>query len=273
MWQLGGTAQEFEMVGEDVLARPKAVYPSLSANTKGLWVELTSASTIDASAFTVMIPYAYEGSDYLVDIGIGAAGSEQVLVDNLAISAGSTAGNNPSFNPRIPVPIPSGTRISVRAQATGTSGSRMIRCAVLLENNDWPSGGIVTTIGAATADSGGGSIDPGASDNVKGAWVELSASTALLSNAAFFCFGNQANTARADCFWLVDIGVGGAGSEQVIIPNIAIGAHITTDSISPAHTPVYNISIPAGTRVAARASCTIVDATDRLFDLIMYSIS
>jgi len=271
-WQLKGTSQVFSMVGNDVLARPLAVYPSLTANTKGSWVELTSSSAIDAAAFTVMIPYLFEGSDYLVDIGIGAAGSEQTIASNLSVSAGSAAGNSSGFNPRIPIPIPAGTRIAARAQATGTSASRMVRCGILLESSDIPSGGTLTTTGASTADSGGTSIDPGATDNAKGAWVQLTASTALDVREAFFTFGNIANTARTDCFWLVDIGIGGAGSEQVVIPNIAISASVNTDSVAPSCTPFYKLNIPAGTRIAVRASCTIVDATDRLFDIIMYSI-
>ena len=261
------------MIGNDILARPLAVYPSLTANTKGAWVELSAATTIDASAFTVMIPYIFEGSDYLVDIGIGAAGSEQVIINNLSISVGYVNGNTPSFNPRIPIPIPSGTRVAVRTQATGTSSSRMIRCGILLESDNMPTGGTLTTIGASTADSGGTQIDPGASDNSKGAWTQLIAATVLDIQEAFFTFGNIANTSRTDCFWLVDISIGGAGSEQVIIPNIAIAGNINTDSISPAHTPFYKLNIPAGTRIAVRASCTIVDATDRLFDIVMYSIS
>jgi len=272
-WQIRGSAQ-FSMVGQDTLVRPEAVYPSLTANTKGSWVELTDSSPIDASAFSVMIAYAFEGSDYLVDIGIGPAGSEQTVVSNLLVTVGTIGGNCPGIVQRIPTAIKAGTRIAARAQATGTSASRLVRCAVLLEDGGDQDGGRLITIGESTADSGGMQIDPGAVDNTKGAWVQLTASLANEIDRAFFAFGNVANTARTDCNWLVDIGIGGAGTEQVILPNIAVSANLTSDGVYPNLTAFYDdFNIPAGTRVAVRAACTIVDATDRLFDVVMYGIA
>jgi hypothetical protein len=272
-WQTKGTAQQFSMVGNDILSRPKPVYPSLTANTKGLWVELGTAD-IDASAITVMIPEGYGGTDYLVDIGIGPAGSEQVLVANLNISIGSTSyGDKVSFCSRIPIPVRTGTRIAARVQGTTTSASRYIRVGVLLEANGQSAGGRVVTIGASTADSGGVAIDPGAVDNTKGAWVEIVAACPANLRAAIIGFGTSANTAMTNCLWLVDIGIGGAGVEQVLIPNIALAAHDYPDALVPAHTPCFEISIPAGVRIAARAACTIVDATDRKFDVFIYGIA
>ena len=273
-WQIGGGAQQFSMVGQDILARLEAVYPSLTANTKGSWVELTSSSEIDASAITVMISYAYGGADYLVDVGIGALGSEQVLISNLSVSIGTASyGDKRSFNIRVPIAIPAGTRISARVQATGTSTSRMIRCGVLLEHNGQSTGGHVITLGATTADSGGIGVDPGGTDSTKGAWSEISASTTSDIRGAFFCFGNKVNTSRTSCDWLVDIGIGAAASEQVILPNISLATHTYPDSLFPCHTPLYNLNIPAGSRVTARSACTIIDATDRLFDIAMYGIT
>lgn len=273
-WQLKGTSQRFEMAGADTLARPKPIYPSLTANTKGAWVELVAASSIDASAVTVMIPEGYGGTDYLIDIGIGPVGSEQVLIANLNISIGNISyGDKVAFCSRIPVAIGSGTRISARAQGTGTSSSRYIRVGVLLEANGQQSGGSVVTIGASTADSGGTNIDPGAVDNTKGAWTEITASCPEDLKAAIIGFGTGANTAMTNCTWLCDIGIGGIGVEQVIIPNIALAAHDYPDAIIPVHTPCFEVGIPAGTRIVARAACTIVDATDRKFDVFIYGIS
>ena len=265
--------QQSVFVGRDTLERPKAVYPSLTANTKGSWVELTAASTFDSGALTVNVPYVFEGSDYLIDIGIGPAGSEQVLVSNLLVSAGSIGGSTAGVSVRIPLPIASGIRIAARAQATGTSASRFARVGVHLEGNTAPAGGTLTTIGAATADSGGTPVDPGASDNTKGAWAQLTASAASALYGAFFAFGNQANTTRTDCNWLVDIGIGGAGSEQVILADIPVACNSTADSLAPILSALYDISIPEGVRMAARASCTIVDATDRLLDVVMYAVA
>jgi len=272
-WQTKGTAQQFSMVGNDILARPKPVYPSLTANTKGFWVELGTAD-IDASAVMIMIPEGYGGTDYLVDIGIGPAGSEQVFIANLNISVGSSSyGDKVSFCSRLPVPIQSGTRIASRVQGTGTSSSRYVRVGVILEANGQAAGGRVVTIGAATADSGGVIIDPGAVDNTKGAWTEIVAASPADLKAMIIGFGTAANTAMTNCTWLVDIGIGGAGSEQVLIPNIALAAHDYPDAVFPTHTPCFEVNIPISTRIAVRAACTIVDATDRKFDIVLYGIA
>lgn len=86
--------------------------------------------------------------------------------------------------------------------------------------------------------------DPG-SLNTKGAWTELVASSAGGDGLVVsgICY-NQTLTDR-----LVDIGTGGAGSEQVLIPDLYVPQGSDTISLGPMFFP---IPIPAGTRIAGR---------------------
>lgn len=73
----------------------------------------------------------------------------------------------------------------------------------------------------------------------------------------------------ATCSWSVDIGIGGVGSEVVLIPDVRF-ASATDGGTRPIFHPRYqpfNTYIPAGTRIVARASCSINTATARLLDV------
>lgn len=80
--------------------------------------------------------------------------------------------------------------------------------------------------------------------HVKGAWVQLVASTSDTIDRLLISVGatsaNGVNSAA-----LMDIGVGASGAETVIIPDVMIGASTGTSWDIP-------VSIPVGSRIAAR---------------------
>ena len=105
-----------------------AVDPGGSANTKGSWVQITSSTTNDMSGFcfvfdTQTISGSAGTTEWLYDVGIGAGGSEQVIVPNFYQLAYMSGGTTPSFvvSPYYPIPIASGTRIAARAQCSKTT--------------------------------------------------------------------------------------------------------------------------------------------------------
>ena len=252
-----------------------AVASANAAHTKGSWIEITSATGFDTYLLCVdILAIATSGVDALFDIGIGAAGSEISIVNNLSFYR-SAGGNRVAETYRLPIFVPAGTRISVRLQ-TGHSATNTIygNAYCIGGSSLYPpfSGELITTYGANTADSGGISVDSGGTVDTKGLYSQLSASC-LGIKAFFFCIGNQANAARSGYYHMLDISVGGAGVETVVIGDYTLLSDTTTDMISPTLSPVFPIAIPAGTRIAARASCSGNDATDRLFDVILYGVS
>jgi hypothetical protein len=109
-----------------------SVDPGGTANTKGAFAQLTAATNQDMAGFFLGLhgsPSATGGSSLiypsLIDIAIGASGSEKIIRPNYPINmtASGTACNNPlpGSSPFYPIPIPAGTRIAARAQSFDTA--------------------------------------------------------------------------------------------------------------------------------------------------------
>lgn len=237
------------------------------ANTKGDWSEITASTDFDANSLTLYNQYTSIG-DTLVDVAVGPVGSEQVIIENLLKSNFHNSVIQLDSPAIFPINIPEGSRIAVRIQCTGANTSYF---TVAISKGGFLDQAFskVLTIGANTADSGGLSIDPGGSANTKGAFVELTSSLSESINGLFLAFGGQNNSTRTNMLALCDIAVGPAGNEIVIVDNVPFGVNFAVDVLRH-YTPIIPVSIPKGTRISARAQCNITDATDRLFDLILY---
>lgn len=266
-----GDGQVYESVGAATgTSTGTTITASGSTHTKGSWTELIAST--GAHAGWIYITMGDESAEeYLVDIGIGGSGSEVVLIPNLADAVRTAYGQ---YAYMFPVDIPAGSRLSARCQCL--TGSATIKVAALIASSGFlPSAplGIVTDLGANTADSGGTSVDCGGSANTKGAYSQLVASTTYPISFLSFSLGNGSNTGRTSAGFLIDVAVGGAGSEQIVIPNIYAWADGPRNQMLPHTTPLYPVAIPAGSRIAVRAQTTTTDATDRLFDITGYGVS
>jgi hypothetical protein len=247
-----------------------------SANVKGSWTAIATSITDGGDGFIICLTFCSTAFvDLLVDIGIGGAGSETVIIPNLLITTGGGSGGVvPGAKVFIPLPLLAGDRLSARCQST--TGAVTIRIGLTtMQLALGQSSGLarVAAYGPNTADSGGTSIDPGGSANTKGAWTQITASTSSDHTGFFLAFGNQANSLRTDCTWLVDIGAGSGGSEVVLLADVPLSGSAGMDWVTPTFWPFLALGIPAGTRLAARASCSITDATDRLIDIALYGVS
>lgn len=265
------TGQRLSMEGELTASSTLSLLTSSSsANTKGAYAELVASTTFACSGFMIIIINAH-ADDHLIDLAIGAAASEQIILSNLVAGVGSLGDS--LTNEIIPVSIPAGTRLSARSQSTGTS--RVISFSVLLFAEGALSFGGLTnieTMGASTTDSGGVSVDPGAVINTKGAYSQIIAATVRPTYWLVVAIGNQDNQVRLDAQWLIDIAIGAAASEQIFWPDMPTIARAGTDMVMPCIWAIP-MSIPAGSRIAVRAQCSINDASDRLFDVACYGVS
>lgn len=169
------------------------------------------------------------------------------------------------------LPIPARTRISARVQHTGTAAH--VRVAGHLYSTgfaDFSPLSKVVTYGANTADSGGTPIDPGATAGTKGAWIQMTASTTAPIVKMLMAIGSDINNSRALTSWLFDVGIGSAGNEVPLIQNISLECWWC---IHPRVVGPIDVSIPQASRLSIRAQCTNIDATDRLFDIVLYGVS
>jgi hypothetical protein len=228
--------------------------PGTTAGTKGAWVQLTAATTVDASWLLVCLAQASNTGNIFFDIGVGASGSELVLIPNLYCGGEGYA----TADYLIPCPIKAGSRIAIRCSSTVAS-DLAAECYLSTFGDAFPSAGfggpIEQIVGSASAP-----VSFAVSQNAKGLYTQLIASTAN-SYAGFFLgfdfWGSGASSTTA----LVDIAVGVAGFEVIIVADWVIGTTAVTDGVvSNTATPFFPIPIPAGSRVAIRGAAEVANS-------------
>jgi hypothetical protein len=227
---------------------PTQLTASGTINTKGSWTQIGAAATYDISLIHLSLTELTSANQSaLIDIGIGAGGSQQVLISNIPLRITSV---NPTYDIILPLDIPSGTAIWARVQSSTASGS-----AHSIKFNGY-SGGFTHPaghsggegVGVATATSLPTLLTANAAGNTKGSYAQLIASTAHDYSGFIFYADAVSGTT-----YLVDLAIGGAGSEIPIMPNIYLGSAAGAMFYAP-------IAIPAGTRVAARCQCAAAAA-------------
>lgn len=236
---------------------PAVLTASGTTHTKGSWVELVTSTGYDTNLLWLGSRESTNSNgvdnSLLIDVGVGGSGSEVALISNLMW------GHHPGERSLlIPIGIPSGTRISARFQSAVASKTMDFNC-LLAGGGGWAGpdcGRRATTYGANTATSSGiNSATPG-SANTKSAWTQITSSTTnpikwLIPMAA----GPNGVTAFSNLDALIDIGIGGAGSEQVIVADLPY--RHTTAEYSRFVQIAVPVNIAAGTRLAVRHAASI----------------
>jgi hypothetical protein len=229
-----------------------------SANAAGAWTQLLAASatastdtmsmlflsTIAASAST-----SAENST-LIDIGIGASGSETAIISDVAIGGLQNVG----LQLALPVRIAGNTRIAFRSRCATASRANQRSTAFHVFSSSFadriPTS--LDTLGTSQSTSAGTAMS-GAS----GSWVQITAATTkdyqaliLVPSGAGNFTGGTTSTNR------LDLGIGAAGSEVAISSVVAdvVGAngYIQPNYGLPGLVGVCGRAIPAGTRIAVR---------------------
>lgn len=226
-----------------------------SANTKGSWVTLLSSLAAPASWFNIGINQITSAGDRgaLMDIAIGGAGSETIVAANLIIGYRNHHGT------LFPLHIPAGSTVRARFATPLSFMNFAVAATAYIGEPD--SGlsvpGRITTYGADTANSGGTLVTPSASMGVKGTWAQLTASTTSPIHALMVLVQSSTST-PPDARYAIDIGVGGSGSETVVLPDHFVWTEDSPVSVYP-QSPEFcprSFNIPAGVRVAARCAVT-----------------
>lgn len=246
---------------------------SATPNTKGSWTEITSSLAEDADGIILNVLVNQNGGeDYLMDIAVGAAGAEKVIIPDLLMCVGSSIAYRGRCDAYIPIPIPAGTRISARCQSSFASGTAQVAL-------HFTRGGFfadsrlrkMVAFGTDASDSGGTSVDPGATANTKGAWTQIISTTDIHpARQVLVALGNNQDSVRANATWLIDVAIGASGAEKVIIPNLLANSGSSGDQVRPSFHGPFPISLPSGIRLSARSQCSINTAGDRLLDVAVY---
>ena len=247
------------------------IVASATPYTKGTFVSMINSTPFDGLLYVQPFRESAAGRK-LIDIGIGVTGD--VLWENLpnqATSLGYRSNFNTAFS--FPTLIPQGSVVRARCSAS-TGSTQLYLKAYLLplthDRLDYPS--IVHTYGADTASCEGLAIDPGGTVETKGDYTEITSATTHPYQGFRFALSVSNEYSIDNYTWHLDIALGAASSEQVIISNYRASSGSTHDQITPRFSPIFPITIPEGTRVAARASCSGNDSLNRMVDIIFYGI-
>ena len=248
-----------------------------TANTKGAWKQLIASTSYDACWAVITVTTGYDGDlSAAFDIGVGSSGSEVAIINDL-IASGSYNGQNDLLANRrysFPIQIPAGTRLSGRCQRTSTGTSGIYGPSVQIHLFDgsftqMEGAAGVDAIGFTSGTTLGTTIVPGT--NTPGSYAQLSSSTSRDYIGFLLGFDAQGNvTGWAD--YLVDFAIGASGSEKNIVPQSALSL-ASGVTLEPAVFPFCPISVPAGTRIAARAAIDVaVSPTTNDTGLTMYGV-
>ena len=241
---------------------------AVTANIKSAWVELSASTPYDAQQISIRLAnLSAARTNCLIDIGIGAAGSEIVIVPDLLYSGRSTDDAIYSF----PISVTAGTRVAARIQANALAATADVICHLYSYSVGRQSFSAVDAHGSNTADSGGTDIDPGTTANTRGAWTEIVAATSHDHHGFVIGHGTGGDTSLTDGQFLYSVAVGPAGSEQVIVDGIHLASSSAADDVQPKASQYFDLQIPAGSRISVAAQSSITDA-NRGLDVVFYGV-
>lgn len=236
-------------VDDDTAVNPYvATLTAGSANVKGAWVEVVAALAYSTAG--VLLQWKGNSTNYsLIDVGIGAGGSEVVVLPNIVgiVSMADNGWNSAFF----PLALPAGTRVACRYQAATGGLTTGVKLLFITDNfiglqpvTRWQDWG--TNTGAST----GAAVVAGGSAHTKGGYSQLIAATAFTTKwLALMVAWSDTNRNFA-----IDIAIGAAASEEVVIPDLF-------SFNSSAVVVGLPFSIPGGSRVAARCASQNASST------------
>jgi hypothetical protein len=223
------------------------------------FTELTASSDYDACGALLYVradPGNAGNSVNQLKLYAGASGSETEFLHVIGPANLFETG----LQLHVPIPIPAGTRITAKSASFG--GFRSTECSLKLIRGSVGDGMHVSR-GTIVGLNAGAMIDvdAGATANTKGAWTLIETSTPRDAKG-FTLLVTQDLSDGSGCRYLVDLAVGPAFSEVIIFPDaflLGVGSLPRSSSHGPVWTP-----IPAGSRLSARAACSVTTATSRV---------
>lgn len=227
-----------------------------AVDTKGAYQTVISSAPFDITELVIAFDGIGAGGterSQLIDIALDPSGTPNIIIADLQASYWFDA---ETAYPRLHLPIfiPAGSEVGIRWQST--TGSLGVFFIVAAYGGGQTSFRSTDTYGTVSTGSKGTTLaTPGAVDTF-GAWTEIVASTTNDIYALGVGLGVDWGPGLTTSHYAVDIGVGAAASEEVIIPDLNF--ETTTSEIIfnlfPAVQPVMYLPeiIPAGSRIAAR---------------------
>jgi hypothetical protein len=261
----------WQAIGTGNLATAQGVSIAPGNATKGSWTTLSAALATDCDVLNLQMWPGQNAKDmFSIDIGIGAAGSEIIILADLLCTGNTNTYSQGAFI-QLPISIPAGTRVAARGQVSSGTGEN---CWIsfqfaqsALPNNDSCSG--VDALGYNSATTQGVSVTGPSTVGSKGSYATIIAAT-VQDYAGFFAAASMVTdgtgiSSRGQSW---DFAIGAAGSEVILFPDMQIPW--TGEQWFNEFSPIVWTPIPAGSRLAARFSHG--QGVSATIALVMYGI-
>ena len=261
-------AIQTNLPGQPLATGGTAVTPVVGS--KGNWAVVFAALDNDTFGLIVQVQNSRTSAanrTYVVDVGIGGAGSEQVIIPDVI---GSNAVPNNGIGGGglwyyFPIFIPAGTRIAVRAQGNVTTSCRVIVKAMQQPAN--PS--MVKTCGhvekIGLTGITGTSVTSGTTS--EGSWTLLGTTSRDLW---WWQLGVQvpvADTVHVLAVSHWDVAVGNGTNFQMIMQDVIFQTSTTEEAGKPLHVLGCEAFVPSGASIYVRAQA---DVTPDPFEAAVY---
>lgn len=211
-----------------------------AANTKGSFVEIVASTSFTYEGFVLTLTHNdFSPVPGLVDIAIGAAASEVVILPNIPLTdTGASAISSADIY--IPMRIAKGERVSARCQFISAFDEMDVGISGFAKGMDFgPIYQNCISLGANTSTSLGVAIDITVA-NTKSAYVSLGTLPSGDINgirAYFLSFGSGNDGFMADDRFFYDLAIGTASNEEVILHDYPQQSH-NFEGDNPRHTEI-----------------------------------
>jgi hypothetical protein len=214
-----------------------------SSSSKGAWAQVFSSTAANITHIYISnltTNWASNDGSMLLDIGIGASGSETAIMSNVALGGYASA---LSF----PIAIPAGSRVAARVQGLRTSYSQYINFAASATSDYSRFPSSIDAIGVNTSTLKGVALS-GAS----GTYTEITSATAK-DYEQFVIIPSCNSTTNGGLNGTLTLAYGSAGSE-VDVGSVGIASNTSQNNVSLSNTvSVLNGRFaPAGTRLSIK---------------------
>jgi hypothetical protein len=254
-------ANAFSAIDTNAAGRPaggQGTTVTPAVGSKGSWVEI--ASSLSRDTYGLMINFNSNAAsaasrNTVVDVGIGAAGSEVVIIPNLiAGNAGTYGVGSGGLWYYFPMAIPAGSRLALRAQGTVTSafGAYLQAFQAPLQPAMMKKASSVEALGMTVPQ--GTAVTAGTTSD--GSWTLLGTTT---RQCWFWQVGVQvqsSDTAHIAGVYHIDIATGDGTNFNTFLTAVYFSTTTGEQGNTLPTTVGCELPVPAGTDIYARAQCS-----------------
>lgn len=261
----------------DADSRGTILTAHVTPGSDGSYSQLIAATTFDYDGFWVTLnrSFAANSARSLIDVSIGGAGVEKIILADLPIGGHTTGSGWASKTIFIPVHIPSGSRVAARVHRSSIASATCDISIMGVAGGPWALAGFnrCTTYGTDLANFRGTIVDPGGTANTRGAVTQIVASTTNPIRCFYVVTGRAATGGSNITDNVADLDIlYGPATEKLLIPYLPMGMTSGGDHYEPTVYGPFWVNLPSAIRLSsqAQADFTTVNARDIQVSIIAF---